>query len=171
MQTLSVAATALRLRMIIGFLGEKRQAGWWQSDFWSPSASVFLSPIFPRTLLLAQCEGAAAAARAVHDERIGTGHVYHLFRLPEAIEQMIHQSLQHPDVIGSIGALVSDRAAAEKYLADHFSTSDEETFVGPTLVGNSNGLADPKTFRKIGSAYLSGLRRDVLVLPYLKEAE
>jgi len=170
-QTLSVAATALRLRLLIGFLGEKRQAGWWQSDFWSPSASVFLSPIFPRTLFLAQCEGSAAAARAIHDERIGTGHVYHLFRLPEAIEQMIHQSLQQPQVAESLGPMLADRAAAEKFLVENFAGGDDSKPVGPTLIGNVSQLSTPKTFQKIAAAYLSGLRREVLVLPYLKEAE
>jgi hypothetical protein len=34
------------------------------------------------------------AAARVHDEYIGVGKVYHLFRLPEHIEQALHSSLR-----------------------------------------------------------------------------
>ena len=79
------------LRIVIGYLGERDQFAWWQSSFFSAGSEAFLSPIFARTRFLAQCTGVTQAASAIHDARIGTGNVYHLFRLPEDMAQDIHQ--------------------------------------------------------------------------------
>ena len=81
------AKKIVELRVLIGYLGEKNQANWWGSDFLSNTASTFLSPIFNRSLFLAQYQGATAAAAKVHDEAIGVGRIYHLFRFPIGIEQ------------------------------------------------------------------------------------
>ena len=83
----------LALRVCVAFLGEKEQTNWWSSSFLSKSGETFLSPAFPKTAALARVNGASAAAQIVHDEHIGIGDVYHLFRLPENIEHDISQLL------------------------------------------------------------------------------
>jgi len=87
------------MRAAVGFLGEKEQAGWWPSSFFGIGSTAFLSPLFPRTHFLAQCQGVTCAASRKHDERIGVGQVYHLFRLPEDIEQGIHHLLHSVDIV------------------------------------------------------------------------
>lgn len=84
------------LRVLVGYLGEKAQHGWWPSEFYSATSSAFLTPVFVRTAKLAQYHGASEAARLVHDEHIGIGRVFHLFRLPQAIEQAVFEYLQVP---------------------------------------------------------------------------
>ena len=88
--------TITKLRLYIGYLGEKDQFGWWVSSFFAPSSNAFFEPLFGRTQYLAQCNGVTRAAALVHDERIGVGHVYHLFRLPEDLEQGLHRELHDP---------------------------------------------------------------------------
>ena len=83
----------LTLRVFVSFLGEREQAGWWSSSFLSNSSDAFLSPVFPKTVSVAKVNGAAIAAQLVHDEHIGRGNVYHLFRLPEIIEHNLSQLL------------------------------------------------------------------------------
>ena len=78
----AIATTIAELRVLIGYLGEKDQANWWGCEFFSATATAFLAPIFNRSLFLAQYQGATAAAAKVHDEAIGVGRIYHLFRLP-----------------------------------------------------------------------------------------
>ena len=78
----SISATISELRVLVSYLGEKGQANWWGSEFFSNTATAFLGPIFNRSLFLAQYQGATAAAAKVHDEAIGVGRIYHLFRLP-----------------------------------------------------------------------------------------
>jgi hypothetical protein len=60
--------------------------------------------VIPRSLLrggfiknafVAQYHGVQEAASRVHDEHIGIGRVYHLFRLPEHVEQALFNSLQN----------------------------------------------------------------------------
>tara|TARA_B100000686_G_scaffold343118_1_gene423375 strand:- start:618 stop:986 length:369 start_codon:yes stop_codon:yes gene_type:complete len=80
-----------RLRVIVGYLGEKDQHNWWGCSFFSAISSSFLDPVFPRTAFLARCHGVKAKATRLHDERIGVGKVYHLFRLPEHTEQKLHE--------------------------------------------------------------------------------
>ena len=82
-----------RLRMIVGYLGEKGQHNWWSSEFFSPTAPAFLNPVFGKTATLAQYHGVKEAARRVHDTHIGVGRVFHLFRLPESMEQAIFEVL------------------------------------------------------------------------------
>ena len=94
--------TLATLRILVGYLGEREQFGWWQSAFFAPGSQAFLAPLFARTQLLAQCNGVTRAACLIHDERIGVGHVYHLFRLPEDMEQGLHGILNEEDVLSLI---------------------------------------------------------------------
>lgn len=160
----------LRLRVIVGYLGEKSQFGWWQSDFFSPSAAGFLDPVFPRTRFLAQVEGAGSAAGQIHDERIGVGRVFHLFRLPEDFEQTFHQRLQEPSVVEQLSSLIQTKDDAVRFLEREVGTASADA-TGPVLVGEVAGVAEKATLASIGQAYLTGFRQDTPVLPYLKEAE
>ncbi len=74
------------VRVLVGYLAEQ-QATWFSSQFFGPRASAFLEPVFARTAFQAQCKGVTAAAARVHEEAIGIGRTYHLFRLPELLEQ------------------------------------------------------------------------------------
>ena len=82
-------STVFRLRLLVGFLGETGQYGWWPSSFFAPSSLMFLEPVFPKTAALAQYHAVVEAARRLHDERLSVGS-YHLFRLPEEAEQDLH---------------------------------------------------------------------------------
>jgi hypothetical protein len=55
--------SVLRLRLLVGFLGERAQFGWWPTAFYEPSGRLFLEPIFSKTAQSAQCHGVVEAAR------------------------------------------------------------------------------------------------------------
>ena len=55
--------------------------------FLSSSSKAFLGPIYPNSIDIAQYSGVCQAASIVHDEHIGIGKHYHLYRLPDAIER------------------------------------------------------------------------------------
>src|SRR5947207_11300108 len=82
------------LRLAVGILGEHGQAAWWPSMFLGQHANAFLSPIFGSKTRMAQYHGVTEAACRIHDERIGVGRVFHLFRLPETIEQRLSAAFQ-----------------------------------------------------------------------------
>ena len=88
-----VAENLALMRMAVGAAGEDKGLGWWRSAFCGSMSSAYLSPMFPRTAQMASLTGVTAAACRVHDEHIGVGRVFHLFRLPEDLEQAICESL------------------------------------------------------------------------------
>jgi hypothetical protein len=74
-------SSLLKLRAAVAFLGEKPQAGWWDSAFLNPVGFQYLGLIYPKMAAAAALTAASEAACRLHDERIGRGRVGHLFRL------------------------------------------------------------------------------------------
>ena len=63
----------LKLRLVVGFLGERAQFGWWSTAFYEPSGRLFLEPVFSKTPQFAQSHGVLEAARLIHDEHLRVG--------------------------------------------------------------------------------------------------
>jgi hypothetical protein len=161
----------LRLRVVISFLGEKSQFNLWQSDFFGPAATSFLDPSFPRTRFLAQVEGATAAAGKLHDDRIGVGRVFHLFRLPEDFEQSFHHRLQDHKVIEELTPILASQEIAMNFLEREFGKQSSNQ-VGPVRVGSIEGAAEKKELVKsIGQLYLAGFQAESPVFPFLKDEQ
>ena len=57
------AIDIIKLRFLVGYLGEKEQANWWASGFLSPSSDAFLKPVFAKTSAIAQYHGVTGAVR------------------------------------------------------------------------------------------------------------
>ena len=158
-----------RLRIIVGYLGEREQFGWWPSSFlaeWSPS---FLSYAFSRTWPTAQVAGVVQAATLVHDERIGVGRVFHLFRLPESFEEALHQAVLRPGFASTIRAQFVDRQQALDLLESQSSTAALDS-VGPVLVGPVQKLYDASVWRIVATHYRRGFESGSQVFPYFSDA-
>lgn len=158
----------LMLRIVVGYLGEESQFGWWKSSFFSGTSESFLTPVFPRTRFLAQAEGVKAAACKLHDDRIGVGKVFHLFRLPEELEQSFHRQLYNAENCNEFVQHVSSKATAMEFLRDHFDGKTEGS-IGPVSVGDIQQASDIETVKAIGLHYLHGFNADTPVFPFLKE--
>lgn len=85
----------VRLRIIILCLGESHHANWWRTQFLSPTGLSFLERLYPRSTFTNCVRSAAQAARVVHDEAIGLGQIFHLFRLPRHLENQVGVILRH----------------------------------------------------------------------------
>ncbi len=83
----------LHLRILVSSLGESQHAGWWKSQFLSPTGLSFLDRITPRSRFAAAVRSAARSALIVHDANIGKGQVFHLFRLPGEQEFELEEQL------------------------------------------------------------------------------
>jgi hypothetical protein len=154
-------------RMTIGYLGDRDQFGLWQSAFFTQGSRAFLDPLFPRTRLLAQCNGVTRAAILVHDERIGVGQTYHLFRLPEELEQGIHQALHDP----AFQRVIPERANSSDVLSKlrEFGAKVETTGVGPVRVGGREDLYNPKIWRQVAGLYLQAFQLGKEIYPYFTD--
>ncbi len=162
--------TLALMRAAVGYLGEREQYAWWQSSFFSTQSRAFLAPVFGRTQLLTQATGVTRAASLVHDERIGVGRVFHLFRLPEDIEQSIHQTLQQPVVAQQIATTVTNQAVALQYLQDaaHALTA---AGVGPTHVGTASAMRDARTWRTVAAQYAHAFNNGDQIFPFFADQQ
>ena len=155
-------AATIKLRIAVAFLGEKEQKNWWNCSFLSPSADSFLSPVFPKTSILARVAGASAAAQLVHDEHIGVGDVFHLFRLPENIEQDISEQLTKET---STPESIKSEDDAYKSL-EELAHGDTTEGVGPLELDQNE--INEEAVKRMAAAYLAGLRNSQLVCPFFR---
>jgi hypothetical protein len=158
----------ISIRATVGYLGEKDQFAWWPSAFFGPSSNSFLAPVFARTQMLAQCAGVTRAAASVHDERIGVGRVYHLFRLPEDMEQTIHSALQTPALCQNLDNHVANKDAALAFLRQTAAPL-RKPGVGPTLVGGLVDLRNLEHWRLVAAHYLHAFERGAEVFAYFAD--
>ena len=155
----------IEIRYLVGFLGEKSQHNWWPTSFYEGSSIRFLEPVFSRTATLAQYHGAVEAARRFHDENLSVGS-FHIFRLPEEIEQDLHEMVQsHPMEVFDPGLIVDQESALNALSKVGEVRADEA--VGPLLVGKIDELRASDLLDKIGSIYQTALSSDTHAFPYL----
>lgn len=162
-------ATIAELRVLIGYLGEKDQANWWGCEFFSATATAFLAPIFNRSLFLAQYQGATAAAAKVHDNAIGVGRIYHLFRLPIGLEQASADALNDATFVQAVQARLANRELALARLTE-LAEKAVSTSPGPVSLGQMSQDLKAELQRAAGfycAAFTSGIQ----TFPYVREVE
>lgn len=156
------------LRITVGYLGERDQFAWWPSAFFGSGSKSFLTPVFGKTHLVAQCNGVTTAAATLHDERIGVGQVYHLFRLPEELEQKIQRSLMDLALSGSLLDPVTSKESAMTHLQSHATTA-VQSGVGPTRIGNLHDLYQFSAWGAVAAHYQNAFMQSSQVFPYFTE--
>lgn len=160
--TEEIKQNILKLRICVAYLGEKEQENWWSSSFLSPTGKAFLSPVFPKTVALARVNGASSAAQVTHDEFIGIGNVYHLFRLPENIEHDISQLLLKDD---SVLDIIDSKDTALACISE-LATDNATQGVGPLLIESSS--ISQTMVADMAAAYKQGFGSGEKVYPYYR---
>ena len=157
---------AVRFRLAVGLLGEKEHANWWPSLWFTSHATAFLSPIYGQYTDAARYHGVVEAARRVHDSRIGVGHAFHLFRLPERLERPLHDAVIQQEATSG-GVPISSKEHAETLLLE---LSDEvPTNAGPIRVGSTSNLVGYDWLKLLAGHYLSAFRTGQQTFPYFAE--
>lgn len=162
------------LRTLTGYLGESEQYGWWPSNFYAEMSESFLPPVFAKTHALARFSGVSMAAAGVHDERIGIGQVYHLFRLPEYFEASLHRAVQNEGVQRTIARHMVDRKSAMTYLLNRSTSGDKtdvETEGGPIRVGDLDSLMDRAVWARVAAYYVGAFGSDSQVYPFFSDGQ
>jgi hypothetical protein len=101
----------------------------------------------------------------VHDERIGVGTVYHLFRLPENVEQALFNSLHDPQFADPLGVPLQEKAQALESLATLADASPEHR-EGPVLIGDIDELITGRNLGILAHHYRSAFARGTEAYPY-----
>lgn len=157
------------LRILVGYLGEKNQEHWWESEFFSATATAFFAPIFNRSLFLAQYQGATAAAAKVHDEAIGVGRIYHLFRLPIGLEQASADALNDATFVKTVQARLANRELALTRLTE-LAEKAESASPGPVSLGQMSQDLKAELQRAAGF-YCASFTSGIQTFPYVREVE
>ena len=153
-----------RLRVLVGFLGEKGQAAWWDTSFLNKTGLQFLEINFPRTALSAGCNSVIEAAKRLHDDRIGKGGVYHLFRFPTVLEEDLHRNLLLADSNAYLPLLESKESAMEalaEMLKDTVGSPE-----GPVQIGIFKGMVKDSDILELAIHYYDAFRTEKMCFPY-----
>ena len=153
------------MRTLVGFLGERAQFAWWPTAFYEASSKLFLEPVFSKTSRLAQYHGVLEAARRLHDEHLNVGS-YHLFRLPEEVEQDLQSIVQSGNVEELTNQALKSKEAALDALK-HLAGTGDTSSIGPTAIGSITDLDSAVTLKAIAVAYLCAFRQNTQTYPYL----
>jgi len=163
--------TLARLRLLVGYLGEQGEYKLWPSSFFSTSSSAFLTPVVGKTTFLAQYYGVKEAAIKVHDNHIGVGRgVYHLFRLPEALEQAIHNLLYETHIVEQLKSDLSNVPNAIELL-NCYKDVKVKSAIGPIRMGGLEDISNIDIWDVVAKHYRNSFKTKDLVYPFFSEGQ
>lgn len=153
-----------RIRVAVGFLGQRELGGWWTSSFLSSNGLAVAQYNFPRAAGYAAVSATVAAAKLLHDERIGKRRCVHLFRLGLVDEALVQRALQ-----SSVSGVLDDVAwrldnAIELLEAEAGEIISVEP--GPVQVGTTADAFTETGLVELAKHYLGAFRQDIQCLPY-----
>jgi hypothetical protein len=153
------------LRLLVSFLGEQSQYGWWKTNLISSLGLRFMRTNFPRTNKTAALQAVGLAATKDHDQKIGMGCVYHLFRLPYEMDQALH--------LTSISAEeeISFPENKEEALNRMAIVADEVLNVspGPCQIGTKKTIRSAFGVQEIAKHYRSAFLSNIQCYPYFAD--
>lgn len=167
METKSLVEQFILLRILVGYLGEKPQFGWWDTNFLSKTSLQFLEINFPRSFLSAGCVSITQAAQRVHDQFIGKNGVFHLFRLSQTEEQTLHEHLLITDASGII-PLIQDKESALNQLKKFFKETVDVP-AGPVQVGMTKKIFTAVGVEEMAKHYFGAFTKGKKTYPYFRE--
>ena len=164
---IEIIKSIVESRLLVGYLGEKNQANWWGTSFLSESSVTFLEPVFPNTTLLAQYNGVCQTAKRVHDEFIGVGQNYHLYRLPNSIEKLLSQSILNKEIDfdpkEACESVESALALLKKHTGNAVTKSD-----GPVAIGDFTDNHLAALVHEAVSHYSQAFSEGYKTYPYMR---
>jgi hypothetical protein len=140
------------------------------ATFLSPASLNFLTPVFSKTTPLAQYNGVCQAASLVHDDHIGLGRHFHLYRLPESTERRISSVYHDSKSEDREHTTFSDTSAAMAFL-EQFASGQVERSEGPVIVGDFSDSGLERLLRQAAAHYFKAFSDGYRSYPYIRMAE
>jgi hypothetical protein len=158
-----------RVRMAVGFLGQVGLFGWWSSSLLAPNGLAIAEYNFPRAPGYASLNATTAAAKRLHDERIGKRRCAHLFRLPLANEVLIQRAIQ-PHGRVSLEPVFQRREEALEALEAE-SREIISVDAGPVQIGTLEDAFTELGLSELAKHYFAAFRQEIQCLPYFANAK
>jgi hypothetical protein len=170
MQPSNSLSPLISLRLLVAYLGERKQFAWWDTSFLDATGRGFLARPFPRTPVHAAVRSASDAAGRVHDQAIGRVGIFHLFRLPLDLEQSLDLRLASVSAEELIGVIPSQSDALAQLAA--LAAKPAAPLAGPQKMGHDRQLGTPASLAQLAAAYGAAFQAGAPVFPYfVKEME
>ena len=167
-ETHSQARLALCIRALTLALGESVRPQWWTTQFMNEAGMRFLERLYPRTAFQAAVHAAGRAACDVHDRAVGRVGVYHLFRVPEALESEIARV--PPDFDREfLTQFRADLGSPDKLLAMLGAMCDGirvESAPGARRIGSDPDSMTSSGLRKVAAIYYRAFGDRTPAFPY-----
>jgi hypothetical protein len=157
----------LELRLLVGFLGQKKQGAWWDCTFLDPTGIRFLEMTFPRTAMPAALRATIDAASSIHDKALGRIGCYHLFRFPPSIEDLIENAYSRVDW-ATVFKDINSRDSALQKLGSIGSTRVKAP-EGPVQVGYVHKILSTTSIDELAVHYFSAFSDGFCCYPYFAE--
>lgn len=154
----------IQLRLIVGYLGQGKQFGWWDCNFLDATGLRFLETTFPRTARAAGLRSTTEAACTLHDKALGRVGNFHLFRLPPALEDRLEHDLGRIewDEAFKHVATPDDAISTLRQLADAVINAPS----GPVQVGVEHRILTTTAIRELAAHYQSAFQGGIRCFPY-----
>jgi hypothetical protein len=152
-----------QVRFAVAFLGESHCAGWWESRFFGPESAPFLCHVFGQNLRVSQFLGSVEAARQHHDRLTGLGPIFHLFRLPEIVEQDLY------DYISSSQLDIPENRDGARNMLVKIARTTPSAAIGPVRIGTPSMVADPVILSRMATIYLCSFDTGQFSFPYFSD--
>jgi len=164
LKAINIIGQIALLRLVVGYLGQQKQSGWWDCNFLDATGIRFLETTFPRTAWAAALRSTTEAACIVHDQALGRIGSFHLFRLPPALEDQLEHAIDRIDWT-SYQKQIESRDAALNILQQ---TADVvvKAPTGPVQVGTANKISTNTAIREFAAHYCSAFQDGIRCYPY-----
>ena len=163
----NIVADFALLRALVGYLGEKPQFGWWDTNFLSKTSLQFLEIDFPRSYVFAGCVSVTQAAQRVHDQLIGRNGCFHLFRFTQTEEQTLHSHRLKSDLADIISSIKDKESALTRLRAFFEQTVDAPS--GPVQVGVIKKMFTASGVEEVAKHYYDAFAKGKKTYPYFRE--
>ena len=107
------------------------------------------------------------AALRVHDQHIGIGNVFHLFRLPEEIEQSIPNVVKTEEQSTFLAPIASSQTALN-FLQENSNESNRK-LIGPVRIGTIPSLQANGIWHEMAALYVRAFNDNEQVFPFFSD--
>ena len=153
----------LLLRLQVAYAGETSTPVWWPTNCLTADAAMDFRHLFADAAPAVAWQLSSQAACQAHDKWL-SGMDYHLFRLPEGLEEAIyHTGLQLP-------VAVAQQWLAERDALGKVPAGSMPSPTGPQRLGTSADLLSGAALPALRTCYKAAFQGGVQVFPYFTTA-
>ncbi len=157
-----------RLQALVLALGESADPAWWKTGFMNETGLRFLERIYPRTFLSAAVCSAGKAASNIHDRAVGRIGAYHLFRLPESLENEISRMPLETNqaFLSTLRDALGRPERLMELLIQICGRVEREGSFGARRMGTDRDLMTIAGIKKTAAVYYQAFMENKLSFPY-----